>query len=257
MAETYKKIFPGNAVAHLSPYALPNPDFAANSRASGDARDRNHMALMFCPGWLAVRKLGYAHIEAGATEWDITVPSPYQRASEKPMADINGLYIPSGAIVHRVGFRVEALSAQPGSLTAGHRQDSSQLGTGLVGTATDLLALSSAAIAASAAGSIAATAIRTASNGTAKVVVDADGKVPQGVEVVSTAFGSPVITTADMTLKLYSIATAGNAPGSAISAELDGGCYVTCFAEYLVREAAPQLSDFVGLPGAVTAGTRG
>jgi len=256
MAESYKKIFPGNAVVHLNAYASPNDDFSSNGRASGDPRDRKQQALMFCPGWLAVRKVGYAHITAGATSWDFKIPSPDLRPDDKPRADITGLFIPSGSVVLRAGFRVPAVNAQPGYYSAGSRQDAASLGSGLVGTATDLLAISTAAISTSAAGSIAAGAIRTASNNTAQIVVAADGTVPTGTELVQTAFGSPVATNTDLTLKLYSIATAGNAAGSAISSALTGGVYVVGEVVYLVPEGVAGLDD-LHLSGAQYSGYAG
>jgi hypothetical protein len=256
MAESYKKIYPGNAVAHLNAYASPNDDFSANGRASGDPRDRKQQALMFCPGWLAVRKVGVAHITAGATSWDFKILSPDLRPDDKPRADITGLFIPSGSVVIRAGFRVPAVNAQPGYYSSGSRQEADDLGSGLVGTATDLLAISTAAISASATGSIAAGAVRTASDGTAKIVVDAAGQVPTGFELVQTAFGSPVVTNTDLTLKLYSIATAGNTAGSAISSALTGGCYVVGEVVYLVPEGVAGM-DSVSLPGAQYSGYAG
>ena len=53
MAETYKKIFPGNWVAHLNAHALPNASFKANKRAVGDPRDRHQQGVLFMPGWIA------------------------------------------------------------------------------------------------------------------------------------------------------------------------------------------------------------
>lgn len=257
MAESYSKIFPGNAVVHVNAYASPNDDFQANGRASGDPRDRKQQALMFCPGWLAVRKVGVAHITTGATSWDFKVLSPDLRPDDKPRADITGLFIPSGAAVIRAGFRVPAVNAQPGYYSSGSRHAAEDLGSGLVGTATDLLAISTATIASSAAGSIGAGAIRTASNGTAQIVVATDGTVPTGVESVQTAFGAPVVTNTDLTLKLYSIATAGNTAGSAISSSLTGGCFVVGEVVYLVPEAVAGLSDIPGVPGAQYSGYAG
>ena len=256
MAETYKKIFPGNAVVHLNAYALPNDDFTSNGRATGDPRDRKQQGLMFCPGWVAVRKVGYAHITTAATSWDFVIGSPDLRSDDKPRADITGLFIPSGAAVVRAGFRVPAVNAQPGYYSAGSRDAAANLGSGLVGTATDLLAISTATIATSAAGSIAAGAIRTASNNTAQIVVATGGAVPTGTEGVQAAFGSPVVTNTDLTLKLYSIATAGNTAGSAISSSLSGGCYVIGEVVYLVPEDYASMED-IHVPGAPYAGYSG
>ena len=99
-------------------------------------------------------------------------------------------------------------------------------------------------------------AIRTASDNTASIVVNAAGQVPTGSELVQTAFGAPVVTNTDLTLKLYSIATAGNTAGSAISSALTGGCYVVGEVVYLVREGVAGL-DSTSLPGAEYSGYAG
>ena len=254
MAETYKPIFPGNAVAHLHSYGLPNESFTTNGRSTGDPRDRRHQALVSIPGWLSVRKVGYSLIAgAGATSFDIIVPSPDTRPDDKPRADIVGMHIPTGAAVYRAGFRVLPINRQPGFNASGYQGDEDNLDSGLTGTATDLLALSSAAIGTKAAGSIGATAIRTSSDNAhvsdpAVIVVDAGGKVVTGTQKIQTAFGAPVVTTTDLTLKLYSVAAAGNTAGSAIGSSHTGGCYVVVEVDYLVPEAIAPL-DALPLPG--------
>lgn len=254
MPETYKPIFPGNAVAHLHSYGLPNASFTTNGRSTGDPRDRRHQALVSIPGWLSVRKVGYVRIEgAGATSFDVTVPSPDTRPDDKPKADIVGLHIPTGAAVYRAGFRTLPQNRQPGFSASGFQGSEANLTTGLTGTATDQLVLSSAAISTLAVGSIAATAIRTSSNTNSAsdpslIVVNASGNVVQGAQKIQTAFGSPVITTADLTLKLYSVAAGGAAAGSAIGSNLKGGAYVVVEVDYLVPEEIAPL-DALPLPG--------
>ena len=123
MAESYKKVFPGNAVNHLNAYGQPGADFTAAGRPTGSPLDRRQQALMFCPGWLAVRKVGYAKItEAATAAFDIIVPSPDTRSDDKPRADIVGLHIPQTALCYRAGFRVLPTSEQPGYYSQGARQ---------------------------------------------------------------------------------------------------------------------------------------
>lgn len=253
MAETYKPIFPGNAVAHLHSYGLPNESFATNGRVTGDPRDRRHQALVSLPGWLSVRKVGYTLIAgAGATSFDITVPSPDTRPDDKPRADILGLHIPTGAAVYRAGFRVLPINKQPGFNASGYQGDEDNLASGLTGTTGDQLVLSTAAISTLAVGSIGATAIRTSSNTGSttdpSLIVVSGGQVVTGSQKVQTAFGAPVVTTADLTLRLYSVAAAGNAAGSAIGSSHTGGCYVVVEVDYLVPEAIAPL-DALPLPG--------
>lgn len=259
MPETYKPIFPGNAVAHLHSYGLPNKSFTTNGRSVGDPRDRRHQALVSIPGWLSVRKVGYAVISgAGGTSFDIIVPSPDTRPDDKPRADIVGMHIPSGAAVYRAGFRVLPINKQPGFSVSGLVSDADLTDSGLTGTATDLLALSSAAIGTKAAGSIGATAIRTSSDNAhvsdpAVLVVNASGRVVTGSQKIQTAFGAPVVTTTDMTLKIYSVAAAGNVAGSAIGAARSGSHYVVAEVDYLVPEEIAPL-DALPLPGQRYAG---
>lgn len=248
MAESYSKIFPGNAVNHVASYALPNPDFAAAGRAAGAPQDRKHQALMFAPGWQAVRKVGFVKIdETVGTEYDVTIPSPDTRSDDKVRADIKGLHIPQNAICYRAGFRVLPLNAQPGYYSQGARAALST--SGIVGTNTDKVVLASAAPASSAAASIGATAITTATNGSAVIV--ADGVVPVVEQKVQTAFGAPVVITQSggLTLKLYSANSLVNAAGSGLSSTFLGGVYVVCEACYLVQEELAD-AEAVFLPGA-------
>lgn len=259
MPESYKPIFPGNAVQHIHSYGLPNPDFTTNSRVSGDPRDRNHQALVSIPGWFAVRKVGYSLITgAGATSFDITVPSPDTRPSDKPRADILGLHIPTGAALFRLGFRVCRRDRQPGAYTSGPSIDDSPSAlSGITGTNTDMLVLANAAIAALATGTITATTARTSSNTGSStdpaLRVVTGGQLSVGEQRFQAAFGAPVVLTSDLTLRLFSVAAAGNAAGSAMGSNVTGGCYVISEVDYLVPEPIAGL-DCVHLPGARYAG---
>jgi len=261
MAETYKKIYPGNFVTRLNAWAAPNDDFVANGRASGDPRDRKQQGLLVFPGWVAVRKVGAALITTGAKSWDFTILSPDLRPDDKPRADITGLFVPSGSAIYRMGFRVTPVNAQPGFSSQGFRGDADTLGSGLAGTATDLLAMSSAAIATKAVGSFSATAARTSSDNAsvsdpARVVVGAGGTIAPASQMVMTTFGAPQVTTADLTLKLYSVAAAGNVAGSDIRSTLTGGVYVVGEVCYLVPETVVDLEE-LSVPGSRYAGFQG
>ena len=249
MSETYSKIYPGNAVTHLSAYALPNESFKENKRAVGDPRDRRQQALLFTPGWLAIRKVAHSLITTPETKWDAIVGSPDLRPDDKPRADIKGLFVPEGVLLVRAGLRVSPLNANPGYYSAGARQEASKLGSGLVGTEGDNVVLSSGGveprseleIEAAAAG-LGDSSIATEGN----LVVDADGNLPVGVDLVQAEFGAPVLTTADMTLKVF-------ASGSGLSSTLLGGCYIISEVVYLVQEELASLDD-VHLEGARVSG---
>lgn len=264
MAESYKAIYPGNWVTHLNAYPLPNPDFKTNKRNSGDPRDRQQQAVLFMPGWLAVRKVAHAFVDAGGnTSFDLVVGSPDLRPDDKPRADVKGLLVPTGAIVYRAGLRVPPVTHQPGYYSAGDRGliPGGNKATGLKGTATDQLVLASAAPAAKAVGSIAAAAITTSTDTASvadpsKLVVKADGTMDAGTALVQTTWDKPVVTTADLTLKLFSVNAAGTAAGSAIQSTLTGGVNLVVEVCYLVKEDVVDL-EAVHLPGAQYAGYGG
>lgn len=254
MPETYKPIYPGNAVAPLHSYGMPNSTFLTNARATGDPRDRQHQALLIAPGWLAVKKVGVARIGALATSFDFTVPSPDQRADDPPRANILGLWIPTGARVYRAGFRTIPQQVQPSASSSGPRNTPASV-TGITGTATDKLVLATAAPAASAAGSIGAGAITTGSDATA-LIIPSGGLVQVASQGIQVNTGSAVATNADLTLKLYVAASAGNAAGTGISSALAGGATVVAECCYLIPEAFAELNQ-VTIGGTLYGGTRG
>jgi len=264
MAETYKKIFPGNWVTHLSAYPLPNAAFKTNKRNPGDPRDRQQQSVLFMPGWMAVRKVAYCRIDAdGNTSFDLVVGSPDLRPDDKPRNDVKGLFIPTGSIVYRAGLRVPNIADQPGYYSSGDRgvATGATPGSGLTGTAGDQLVLASALPAAKAVGSIAAAAITTSTDTAAAtdpstLVVKADGTVDAGSQLVQNAWDKPVVTTADLTLKAYSVNAAGVAAGSAIKAELLGGVNIVAEVCYLVKEGVADLDD-CHLSGALVSGSIG
>ena len=252
MAESYRKIFPGNFVAHLNSYAFPNDDYKTNARPLGSPLDRCTQALLPFPGWLAVRKVGHARItDTAAAVFDITIPSPDLMA-DKPRVDIVGLHVPQGALCYRAGFRVLPLNAQPGYYSQGASAVSTS--SGIAGTTGQKLVLASAVPAASGAAAISATAITTATDSGALVV--ASSAVPVGSRSVQTAFGSPVAITQSggLTLQLHVTNAAVNATGT-ISSTFLGGCYVVAEVCYLVPEEVANL-DFINIPGAAYSGVR-
>jgi len=123
MAETYKKIYPGNWVVGLNAWPKPNADFVKNNRPVGDPHDRQQQAVLYMPGVLAVQKVGFVHVQgavpaapgvgAGVQGYDITIGSPDTRGDDKPRADVKGLIVPAGASLYRVGLRVPRRPTSP------------------------------------------------------------------------------------------------------------------------------------------------
>lgn len=236
MAETYRKIYPGNCVTHLNSYALPGPDFKVNSRPASDPRDRTQQALMIMPGWLAVRKVGYSVIDTTANEWPVIVGSPDLRPDDKPRPDISGLLVPTGALLLRAALRVSPVSANPGYYSAGPRRDVRDQLSGVVGTAGDRIILATGA--AAPVDSLGPAAVATAGD----LVVDADGNLPVGVDVTQTNWGNAATVTADCVLRVF-------ADGAGLSSTLTGGAYVVSEVVYVIREDVASIDD-LHLPSA-------
>lgn len=268
MAETYSSLLPGNIINKSVGYPLPNASFTTNKRVSGDPRDRQQGAWLTIPGWQFVRKIGYVHIndQPGAVDFDVIVPSPNtEPARDKHIADVRGLFVPSGAMFYRLGLRVEKKSRQPGTYSSGPRGavPPGPEDAGLVGTATDLLVLGDAIPAAGAAGNVKATSAHTDSSaGTCGLKFDASGRITvpaTGLSEVVTNNpwdGTAQPTTTDLTLKLFSVDTTGAAAGSAVTSDFLGGVYIVCEVAYMVKEEAVGL-DEVHLPGALYSGQIG
>jgi hypothetical protein len=256
MAEYYEKILPGNWVAPLNAYPQPGPDFKTNARVVGDPRDRIHQAVVTLPGWKVVRKAGYIRIaDAGATSWSVILPSPDTRSSDKPRADVVGLFIPTGVALYRVGIRVFPKYMQPGFSSSGPRS-ATDTDAGITGTTGTGLTLASVAPAAASAASIGATAVKTStlpSTAAANPLKLVSGRLAAGSSTAQTVFGSPVVTTADMTLSVYSHNAAGDALGAAIGSDFLGGVYVAVEACYLVPEAIVAL-DELNISGVTVSG---
>ena len=252
MAETHKKIYPGNFVTHLNAHALPNADFTKNKRPVGDPQDRHHQALLFTPGWIAVRKVGYAHITGQPGPYDIILPSPDLRGDDKPRADIKGLYIPAGAYAVRAGFRVPALSAQPGYTSSAPELRAPISGIhGLIG---EKLMLGSAMAAAEAINGSGITTAGLAIPGTPAVGATAD--VPVGSTVIAAAFGTPqqITAGAGLTHKLHVTTAAGTVAGTtALTTTIPGGAYIACELVYILPEEVADLDD-LHIGGATTSG---
>lgn len=278
MAETYKRIFPGNWVNHLNAYALPNRDFEANNRSSGDPRDRHHQSAVYRSGWMCVNKVGYSLIEGNATEWDVIVPSPDTRPDDKPRADIEGLFVPEGAYLYRAAIRVVPVHQQPAYYSQGYRNDPrDQVHSGIFGTqADDQLVLTNIDLATGnliypavgGEGSITATRTNTPNDGPvvdggnndASVgAIDApatSAEIPPSAALFQLPVGDEVLTTEDQILKLASVNAGGTAAGEAMFSQLTGGAYVVSEVAYLVPAPVPTL-DELHLPGNRYAGYRG
>lgn len=251
MAETYKKIYPGNWVAHANAYPLPNAEFKKNGRPTGSPLDRQQQGVLIWPGVIAVHKVGYVHIDealgnaaAGVVSYDITIPSPDLRPDDKPRADVNGLLIPSGVQLFRVGLRVNAIGEQPGFYSQGPKE-TSMMHSGLLGNAGANLWVDTDAAAAAAPASPGAVSATAASAG--PITVGADGEFP--VDDFALGAYPAVATTADLTLKLF---TDQGRLGSALL----GGIYITVEAIYMVEDKVAGL-DAVHLPGARYSGYTG
>jgi hypothetical protein len=263
MPETYHKILPGNHTMPLSAYALPNPSFDKKTQQRGDPKNRFQQSLLVMPGVLAVHKCGYAFIEGVGTEWDIIVPSPQtENSPDKELPDIKGLFVPSGAVLTRVGLRITGKHEQPGYYTAGKRgvAPASDPATGLaapedaglVGTAGEGLMVSSDP-ALTGAGAITASGAYTSDT---SCVVGPDGRLTSHEESVDASplfGGTATVTSADLTLKLYNTVAGG--PGNGITADLLGGVYVLAEVVYLVPDRVCGFGDgSIKLPGAKYSG---
>lgn len=268
MPEVYSPVLAGNWVTK-SPgsYALPGPDFVKNKRVIGDPRDRDHPGVIFMPGWVAVRKIGFINLaEAAGTDYDVIVPSPDTRRSDKPRADIRGLYVPAGARLYRLGLRVPPINEQPGYYSSGYRgvTPDAVLASGLEGAAGVGLALGSAPPSAAAAGALTATAASTSTAIAAgptqnKLRAGADKSVPAGTSLTQLALGAGILTTAEMTIKLFCVDATGAAlaaPADAIMSTFLGGINVVAEVCYYVQEEVAGLSDTM-LPGAQYSGYGG
>jgi len=264
MAETYSKILPGNFTVPLSAYALPN---AAFTGPKGDPKNRHQQAVLVMPGILAVHKVGVAHItDGGGTDFDVIVPSPdTEQSPHKARADIQGLFVPTGAVLTRVGLRITGASEQPGYYSSGRRgvdpvfdkttglalpEDS-----GLVGTAGDALILATAGTA-TGAGAITATAAHT-SDTTCKL--GTDGRIFSHEESVNAnplLGGTATVTTADLTFKLFNTDAAGG-PGTGIKSDILGGVYVIAEVVYLIADRVAGMGDGIKLSGGEYSGFGG
>lgn len=250
MAETYKKIYPGNWVNHLSALPLPNPDFTINKRPSGDPRDRQQQGVLVAPGRIAVHKVGFVKISgavaaagAGIAGYDVTIDSPDTRPDDKPRADVKGLLVPQGAAIYRVGFRIPPLNQQPNFSSSGARGPVA--GSGLqanAGAKVWLEARATTPTAAPANGVISATGANTPA-----LTVGADGEFDPAQAFARLA--TPVTTTAELTLRLWAD------QGGLGSSFLDG-VYLTAEVCYLVDDAVPDLS-WITLPGGRYSGYTG
>ncbi len=249
MAETYHKILPGNWTVPLSAYPLP----AAKTKP-GAADGRQQQSVLFMPGFKAVHKVAYAFIDdTGGTSFDLILPSPDTRPDDKPRADVKGLFIPKGVFLYRVGLRAPGVELQPGYYSSGARGtnpfNATGRDSGLTGTATDRLVLSSATPVASA-GTITATKAQTASQATCNLIFGADGRLKANQESVTQEFKNFAATTADLTLKVFSIDNTGAAAGGTVKADLLGGVYLVAEACYLVPDDVADIADGLKLPGA-------
>ncbi len=204
-----KKIFPGNWVTQLSSYPEGQPVVAV-------------------PGRTYFHKVGYALVgSTGATEFDITIPSPDRRSDDKPRADITGLTLPLGANVYHVGVRVPDMRKDRGAGSAT---------TGLAGTTGDTIAIKDAA------GSAAAT-ISTSVVSTPTIAVDASSTIAP--TAATKGIVTPAVLAGAETLKLFVRNAAGNAAGSALSSTATGGTPIIAEVCYYVEDVPPEVDSTI------------
>jgi hypothetical protein len=253
MAETYKKIYPGNWVAGINAYPLPNADFTKNKRPSGDPHDRQQQGVLCLPGVIAVQKVGFVHVSAGApgagngvVSYDITIGSPDTRGDDKPRADVKGLIVPASASVYRIGLRVPRLGEQPGYFSSGAKDATTSEASGVVASAGAKLWLE-----AKAATPIAAPgdngAITATGGHTGPMTVSDRGDFDAGAS--STVRITAVTTTAELEYKLYS-------DKGGLGCDFLGGCYLIAEVCYLVDDKVPSIDHLI-LPGAKYSGYTG
>lgn len=253
MAESYSIIYPGNFVNHLNTWGKPNAAFKAAGRSTGDPHDRQHQAALVRPGLIAVHKVGHLLVEGAVPAgsdvkgYDFTIGSPDARADDKPRSDIQGLIVPSGAFLYRVGLRLPRLGDQPGYYSSGAKDAASSERSGVLTNATGKVWLEAKATdptAATVSGAITATGASTAPLTVNATTGDFDAAA------VETTLTAPVTTTAELTLKLW-------ADKGGIGSTFLGGVYVLAEACYLMPAPVADIDWLNAIPGARVAGYSG
>ena len=251
MAESYKKIYPGNWVSHINAWPLPNAEFKKNKRPAGDPHDRQQQGVLYLPGFIAVQKVAFARIEGGVEadgavhSYDLTIGSPDTRGDDKPRADIKGLVVPEGALLYRAGFRVSPIGAQPGYYSSGAKDLTGNDSSGLLAAPACELWLEAAA--APPAGAPTTGAITANASNTLSLKAPLTGEF--AADEVLTSLTDPVLTTAEQTFRLYT-------DKGSLGANLLGGVYVVAEVCYLVNDSVVDLES-CHLPGAAYSGYTG
>lgn len=253
MAETYSIIYPGNFVNHLNTWGKPNAAFKAAGRAVGDPRDRQHQAAVVRPGMLAVHKVARLFVSgavpAGSAVkgYDLSIASPDARADDKPRANIEGLIVPSGAFLYKVGLRLPRLADQPGYYSSGAQDIEAGETSGVKTNATGKLWLEAKATdptVAPSSGAISATGANTP----ALTVNATTGEF--NAAAVSTSLITPIATTAELTLKVW-------ADKGGIGSTFLGGVYIIAEVCYMVEAPVADLNWVRAIEGARVAGYTG
>ena len=252
MAETYKKIYPGNWVERISAYPLPNADFKKNKRPAGDPHDRQQQGVLIRPGTVAVHKVAYLHVSGAAPTGsavkgnDLTIASPDARGDDKPRSDVTGLIVPSGAHLYRLGLRVPRSASQPGAYSSGAKDAVSPERSGLLTNAGGKIWLEAKATdpaAAPTGGAITATGANTPALTVNATSGDFDAAA------ASFSLLTPTTTTSELTIKLW-------ADKGGVGSTMLGGVYLVAEVCYLVDDSVADLESLV-LPGAQYAGYTG
>jgi len=246
MAESLKKVYPGNWITHISAWPYPNADFKANKRGVGDPRDRQQQAILYMPGVCAIQKVGHVFIDtpldAAATAtvgYDVIIGSPDTRSADKPRADVKGLFVPEGSWLYRLGFRVCSVTDQPGFSTAGPKDPLVPARSGLFANPDAEMWLDSGNVTGVSGAPPAGIAAARSASGPLDVDVVSGEFMPSSVEVTLPV---PVSTANDQTFKLY-VSKGG------MGTTFLGGIYLVVEACYMAPDSVPDL-DTIHLPGA-------
>jgi len=182
------------------------------------------------PGRKYYHRMGYIKVDSTPrTEFDVIIPSPDKRPDDKPRPDIVGLKVPNGVYLYHVGLRV-----------LGTRKDSDR--SGLVwGAAPDRIKLASAV-------NVNGATI-TATTASTPPIDDTSLTVTPRSSVFGA--GNPVLTTAEMTLKLYYDNGSTGAGAVGLSSLEPGGAYLVAETCYYTTDECSGPDDFGGLPALV------
>jgi ribosomal 50S subunit-recycling heat shock protein len=208
-----KKIFPGNYVNYLSSY--------------------QGQPIVAKPGLRYHHLIGYAKVGASsATSFDVIVPSPDKRPDDKPRPDIVGMKVPTGVWLYKVGLRL--LDSRK-DLAKGTAR------SGIVGTNGDRLKLASA---------VNVTDALTATTAATTALTVANTTVAPAAATKALLLAAPILTTSEITLKVFNDDGTSGA-GAGVTSSEPGGSFLVAEACWFTLDDVPEASAFGGLPAIV------